>query len=108
MDRIVSNWTPRYVAAVGNTRNRWSESTTPASYGPSAGKSRSPSSNGRATRSWATACTGHWSTTDDTKVYDRWRRQASDVEMRSAPALSKIEDMNTFILFDKTSPSSRR
>ena len=59
MDRIVSNWTPRYVAAGGNTRNRWSESTTPASYGPSAGKSRSPSSNGRATRSWATACTGH-------------------------------------------------
>ncbi len=50
----------------------------------------------------------HWSTIDDTKVYDRWRRQASDVEMRSAPALSKIEDLNTFILFDKTSPSSRR
>ena len=79
LDRIVSNWTPRYVAAGGNTRNRWSESTTPASYGPSAGKSRSPSSNGRATRSWAAACTGHWSTIDDTKVYDRWRRQASDV-----------------------------
>ena len=38
---------------------------------------------------------------DDTKADDRWRRQASDVEMRSAQALSKIGDLNTFILFYK-------
>ena len=43
----------------------------------------------------------HRSLVDDTKADDRWRRQASDVERRSAPALSKIGDLNTFILFDK-------
>ena len=63
MDRIVSNWTPRYVAAGGNTRNRWRRINDTGQLCPSAGKSRSPSSNGRATRSWATACTGRWSTT---------------------------------------------
>ena len=35
----------------------------------------------------------------DTQACDRWHQKATDVEMRSAEALSKIEDMNTFILF---------
>ena len=99
MDRIVSNWTPRYVAArrkyqepverINDTRALWSERREEqiilierqgnAQLGDSM----------------------HRSLVDDTKAYDRWRRQASDVERRSAPALSKIEDMNTFILFYK-------
>ena len=38
---------------------------------------------------------------DDTRAYDRWHRQATEVELCSAEALSKIEDMNTFIVFYK-------
>ena len=43
----------------------------------------------------------------DTRAYDRRRRKATDVEMRSAEALSKIEDMNTFILFYKNQSDFR-
>ena len=38
---------------------------------------------------------------DTTNAYDRWLRQASEVEGRTAKALSKIQDMNTFILLYK-------
>ena len=99
MDRIVSNWTPQYVAArrerqelvepSNDTRQLWSEyrkEQTPLIERPGNAKLRDIM---------------HRSLIDDTKSDDRWRRQASDVERRSAPALSKIEDMNTFILFYK-------
>ena len=99
MDRIVSNWTPWYVAArrehqelvepSNDTRALWPEhreEQTPLIERPGNAKLRDIM---------------HKSLIDDTKADDRWRRQASDVERRSAPALSKIEDMNTFILFYK-------
>ena len=41
------------------------------------------------------------SLTDDTETYNRWHLKASEVEQRSIEALSKIEDMNTFIVFYK-------
>ena len=99
MDRIVSNWTPQYAAArrehqelverINDTSQLWperrEEQITPIERQGNA-KLRDIM---------------HRSLIDDTKSDDRWRRQASDVERRSAPALSKIEDMNTFILFYK-------
>ena len=99
MDRIVSNWTPRYVAArrehqelverINDTRALW-----PEYWEEQITLIERPGN----------AQLGdimHRSLIDDTKADDRWRQQASDVEMRSAPALSKIGDMNTFILFYK-------
>ena len=99
LDRIVSNWTPWYVAArrehqelverINDTRQLWSEyrkEQTPLIERQGNAKLRDIMNR---------------SLIDDTKSDDRWRQQASDVEMRSAPALSKIEDMNTFILFYK-------
>ena len=99
MDRIVSNWTPRYVAArrehqelverINDTRPLWSEHRE---------------EQVTLIERPGNAQLGdimHRSLIDDTKADDRWRQQASDVEMRSAPALSKIGDMNTFILFYK-------
>ena len=59
MDRIVSNWTPWYVAArrehqelverINDTRQLW----------PEYRKEQTPSSNGKATPSCATSCTDH-------------------------------------------------
>ena len=99
MDRIVSNWTPRYVAArrkyqelverINDTRQLWPE------YRKEQITLIERQGNAKLRDSM------HRSLVDDTKSDDRWRRQASDVERRSAPALSKIEDLNTFILFDK-------
>ena len=99
MDRIVSNWTPRYVAArrehqelverINDTGQLWSERREEQiTLIERQGNAKLGDSM-------------HRSLVDDTKAYDRWRRQASDVERRSAQALSKIEDLNTFILFDK-------
>ena len=99
MDRIVSNWTPRYVAArrehqelverINDTRQLWpeyrKEQITPIER-PGNAKLRDIM---------------YLSMIDDTKSDDRWHSQATDVEIRSAQALSKIGDMNTFILFDK-------
>ena len=99
MDRIVSNWTPRYVAArrkhqelverISDTRALWSE------YRKEQITLIERQGNAKLRDIM------HRSLVDDTKADDRWRQQASDVEMRSAPALSKIGDMNTFILFYK-------
>ena len=99
MDRIVNNWTPQYAAArrkyqelverISDTRALWSERREEQiTLIERQGNAKLGDSM-------------HRSLVDDTKAYDRWRRQASDVEMRSAPTLSKIEDLNTFILFDK-------
>ena len=41
---------------------------------------------------------------DDASAGGSCRRQASDVELRSAQAPSQTEDMNTFILFCKNRP----
>ena len=106
MDRIVSNWTPRYVAArrehqelverISDTRALWPERRKEQiTLIERQGNAKLRDSM-------------HRSLVDDTKSDDRWRRQASDVERRSAPALSKIEDMNTFILFTRTSQPSRQ
>ena len=105
MDRIVNNWTPQYAAArrkyrepverISDTRALWSERREEQiTLIERQGNAQLGDSM-------------HRSLIDDTKAYDRCR-QASDVERRSAPALSKIEDLNTFILFTRTSPSSRR
>ena len=99
MDRIVSNWTPWYVAArrehqelverINDTRQLW----------PEYRKEQTPLIERQGNAKLRDIM--HRSLIDDTKADDRWRRQASDVERRSAPALSKIGDMNTFILFYK-------
>ena len=99
LDRIVDNWTPRYVAArrehqelvepSNDTRALWPE------YWEEQITLIERSGNAKLRDIM------HKSLIDDTKADDRWRRQASDVERRSAPALSKIGDMNTFILFYK-------
>ena len=99
MDRIVSNWTPRYVGArrkhqelverISDTRALWSE------YRKEQITLIERQGNAKLRDIM------HRSLVDDTKADDRWRQQASDVEMRSAQALSKIGDMNTFILFYK-------
>ena len=98
MDRIVNNWTPQYAAArrkyqepverISDTRALWPERREEQiTLIERQGNAKLGDSM-------------HRSLVDDTKVYDR-RRQASDMERRSAPALSKIEDLNTFIPFDK-------
>ena len=99
LDRIVDNWTPQYVAArrehqelvepINDTRALWPE------YWEEQITLIERSGNAKL------GDIMHKSLIDDTKADDRWRRQASDVERRSAPALSKIGDMNTFILFYK-------
>ena len=106
MDRIVSNWTPRYVAArrehqelverINDTRQLWPE------YRKEQITLIERQGNAKLRDIM------YLSMIDDTKSDDRWRRQASDVERRSAPALSKIEDLNTFILFTRTSQPSRQ
>ena len=109
-DRIVSNWTPQYVAAkrehqelvgrINDTRELW------PGYRQEQITLISPSSNGSATPSWATSCGCRWSTTPRPTTAGAVRRPTW--ERRSAQVRSKIEDMNTFILFKRTSPSSRR
>ena len=99
MDRIVDNWTPQYVAArrehqelverINDTRQLWSE------YRKEQITLIERQGNAKLRDIM------HRSLIDDIKSDDRWRQQASDVEMRSAQVLSKIEDMNTFILFYK-------
>ena len=99
MDRIVDNWRPQYKAAkrehqelverIDATRELWPE------YWEEQIALIDRQGNPRLREvMWL-------SLVNDTNAYDQWRQQASDVEMRSAEALSKIEDMNTFILFYK-------
>ena len=99
MDRIVDNWTPQYEAAkrehqelverINDTRALWPE------YREEQVALIEHQGNDKLREIM------YLSMIDDTKAYDRWHSQATDVEMRSAEALSKIEDMNTFILFYK-------
>ena len=99
MDRIVDNWRPQYRAAkrehqelverIDATRELWPE------YLEEQIALIHRQGNPRLREVM------RLSLVNDTNAYDQWRRQASDVEMRSAEALSKIEDMNTFILFYK-------
>ena len=99
MDRIVDNWAPQYDAAkrehqelverINDTRELWPE------YRQEQITLIEQQRNAKLRNIM------HTSLIDDTKAYDRWHSQATDVEMRSAEALSKIEDMNTFILFYK-------
>ena len=99
MDRIVDNWRPQYKAAkrehqelverIDATRELWPE------YLEEQISLIHRQGNPRLREVM------RLSLANDTNAYDQWRRQASDVEMRSAEALSKIEDMNTFILFYK-------
>ena len=44
---------------------------------------------------------------EHTIAYQRWHQKAQGVELRSAEALSKIEDMNTFIVFYQNQPDYR-
>ena len=99
MDRIVSNWTPQYNAAkrehqelverINDTRELWPEYR------------QEQITLIERQRNAKLRTIMHESLIDDTKAYSRWHTQATGVEMRSAEALSKIEDMNTFILFYK-------
>ena len=99
MDRIVDNWTPQYEAAkrehqelverINDTRAVWPE------YRGEQVALIERQGNDKLREIM------YLSMIDDTKAYDRWHSQATDVEMRSAQALSKIEDMNTFIIFYK-------
>lgn len=99
MDRIVDNWTPQIepvrrereelVARIQDVRELWPE------YRQEQVDLIERQGNPRL-RDIMTE-----SLLSDTKAYDRWHQQATEVEIRSAQALSKIEDMNTFILFYK-------
>ena len=99
MDRIVDNWTPQYEAAkrehqelverINDTRAVWPE------YRGEQVALIERQGNDKLREIM------YLSMIDDTKAYDRWHSQATDVEMRSAQALSKIEDLNTFIIFYK-------
>ena len=91
MERIVDNWTPRYEAAkreheelvtrIADTRALWPE------YQQEQVNLIGRQGNQRLREIM------HQSLISDTRAYDRWHQQASDVEMRSAKALRKIEDM---------------
>ena len=99
MDRIVGNWTPQYEAAkrehqelvgrINDTRKLWPQ------YRQEQITLIEKQRNAKLGNIM------HKSLIDDTEAYISWHSQATDVEMRSAEALSKIEDMNTFILFYK-------
>ena len=99
MDRIVANWTPQYEAAkhehqelvtrISDTRDLWPEYRNEQI----ALIERQGNAKLRDIMKM--------SMVDDNHAYDRWYKQAINVEMRSAEALSKIEDMNTFIIFYK-------
>ena len=99
MDRIVSNWTPQYAAARRKYQEPVERISDTGALGPECREEQITLIERQGNDKLGDSM--HLSPIDDTKAYDRWRRQASDVEMRSAPALSKIEDLNTFILFDK-------
>ena len=99
MDRIVSKWTVQYNAAkrehkelvdrIEDTRELWPEyQQEQADLIKRQGNSR--------LREIMTQ-----SLISDTRAYERWHQKATDVEIRSGEALSKIEDMNTFIVFYK-------
>ena len=99
MDKIVGNWTPQYEAAkreheelverISDTRELW-----PEYQSEQVGLIQRQ--NNPRLRDIMEA-----SLLDDTRAYNRWNSKASDVERRSMEALSKIEDMNTFLLFYK-------
>ena len=99
LDRIVSNWTQWYVADGREHQELVEPSNDTRALWPEYWEEQITLIERQGNAKLGDSM--HRSLVDDTKAYDRWRQQASDVEMRSAQALSKIEDMNTFILFYK-------
>ena len=99
MERIVDNWTPQYEAAkreheelverISATRELWPEYRQEQS-------NLIKRQNNPMLRDIMEA-----SLMDDIRTFTNWHLKASEVEHRSIEALSKIEDMNTFIVFYK-------
>ena len=99
MDRIVDNWTPQYESAkrehqelverINATHELWPKYREEQHN--LIGNQNNPVLHDIMEQSLM----------DDIRTYTRWRLKASEVEQRSIEALSKIEDMNTFIVFYK-------
>ena len=105
MDRIVDNWTPQYEAArrehdelvirIDDARDLWPlYRDEQIALIEKQGNSRLRTIMEESLR-------------EDTVAYRRWHQKAQDVELRSAEALSKIEDMNHFIVFYKNQSDFR-
>ena len=99
MDRIVDNWTPRYEAAKREHEELVARIEDTRELRPQYLQEQVDRIERQGNSRRREIMTQ--SLLSDTRACDRWHQKATDVEMRSAEALWKIEDMNTFILFYK-------
>ena len=99
MDRIVDNWTPQYEAAKREHEELVKRINATRELLPEYRQEQSElvkKQNNPMLRDIMEA-----SLMDDIRTFTQWHLKASEVELRSIEALSKIEDMNTFIVFYK-------
>ena len=99
MDRIVDNWMPQYEAAQREHEELVARIEDTRELRPKYLQEQVDRIERQGNSRRREIMTQ--SLLSDTQACDRWHQKATDVEMRSAEALSKIEDMNTFILFYK-------
>ena len=99
MDRIVDNWTPQYEVAKREHEELVKRINATRELLPEYRQEQSElvkKQNNPMLRDIVEA-----SLMDDIRTFTQWHLKASEVELRSIEALSKIEDMNTFIVFYK-------